>query len=327
MKQNLIANSNKRWQGLMILAAAIISAVKLWAWLYTESNIILTDLAESIVHLAASTMGLYALILSSKPKDEKHPYGKGKIEYLSAGVEGALVVIAGLSIIIKASHDFFVHREVHDIDVGIMFIAGVGLVNYILGTALLKRGVKYNAIILESHGRHLKTDAYSSLGLLAGLVLLYFFPSNKLDNAIAIVFGIIIGVNGYSILKKAVEGIMDQSDTALIQGILKHLEQHRGTAWIDLKRFRLVKYGSNLHADAVLTLPYFLSIEEMHEEVDAFKQTANNYTGRNLEVFLDIEPCKPAHCKNCMLEACKVRKHPYENKLPLYQMKAVKTAK
>lgn len=317
MKHSIISDSNKQWQAFMIFAAVVIGSVKLWAWMLTDSNTVLTDLAESLVHIAAASMGLYALILSSKPKDEKHPYGKGKIEFLSAGIEGALIVIAGLSIIFKAAHDFFVRRDVHDIDLGIILIAGVGLINYVLGNVMVKRGTQYNSIILESHGKHLKTDAYSSLGLLAGLVLLYFFPYNTLDNAIAIVFGIIILANGYFILRKAVEGIMDKSDTVLIFKILNYLDQHRSDSWIAIENFRLVKYGADLHADAVLTLPYYYNLNQMNNEVRRLKQTANNYTGRNIEVFLDVEPCKPQHCKHCILKNCEVRSEPFQKQLTM----------
>lgn len=317
MRQSLISDANKKWQALMILAAVIISALKLSAWILTESNTILTDLAESLVHIAASSIGLYALILSSKPKDEKHPYGKGKIEYLAASIEGTLIIIAGLGIIIKAIHDFFVQRHVHDIDLGIVLIAGVGLINYFLGRFMVKRGEQYNAIILESHGKHLKTDAYSSVGLLVGLGLLYFYPSSMLDNSLAIIFGLIILVNGYLVLKKAVEGIMDKSDEALITNILEYLNKHRRESWIALHKFRLVKYGSDLHADAIFTLPHYFDVTRTKKELENLKKTANNYTGQHIEIFFEVQPCTPGHCKNCLMKNCEVRKEAFQEAVPL----------
>src|SRR5665213_1299436 len=99
---------NLRLQKVVILAAIILFIIKIIAWFLTSSLAILTDALESIVNIVAAFLGFYSLNLSAKPKDADHPYGHGKVEFLSAGVEGSLVIMAGFYIIYKAVQSFFI---------------------------------------------------------------------------------------------------------------------------------------------------------------------------------------------------------------------------
>ena len=129
---------------------------------------------ESIVNVVAGAISLFSLCLSKKPKDQNHPFGHGKIELISASIEGILISIAGGMIIYEGIKRLLVPTDIQKIDVGIYIIAVSGLLNYLMGWYSIAVGKKYDSIALVAGGKHLQSDTYSTIGLVAGLVLLYF---------------------------------------------------------------------------------------------------------------------------------------------------------
>ena len=193
----------------MMITALLLSVIKFTAWLLTSSNAILTDLAESIVHFAAAAMGLSVLKITGKANRKTQL----KSQHLSAAVEGALIMTAAVSIAVKAIKDFQKpHIVADEIGTGIILITICGVINFVLGIHLQQRGTKHNSPVLESHGRHLKTDAYSTAALLTGLVALYLFPYDESDNILALIFAVVIGYNGITIIKKGIRGIFSNSN-------------------------------------------------------------------------------------------------------------------
>src|SRR3984885_8441940 len=142
------------------------------AWYLTSSVAILTDALESIVNVIAGIIGIYSLYISAKPKDSDHPYGHGKAEFLSAAVEGTLVLVAGILIIYEAGKSLFHSHTVEKLDSGIILIAATAIVNYIMGLLCVRTGNKNHSIALVASGKHLQTDTYSTAGIIIGLILL-----------------------------------------------------------------------------------------------------------------------------------------------------------
>src|SRR5436190_4265850 len=134
--------SNIRLQALVLLAGVLLLAIKFTAWRLTHSNTILSDALESIVNVVAGAFALYSLILAAKPRDRGHPYGHGKVEFISAGIEGGLVVLAGAVIIWRAVQALLAHQHLHDLDTGIALTAGAGALNLLMGLTLRNRGRK-----------------------------------------------------------------------------------------------------------------------------------------------------------------------------------------
>lgn len=294
-------------QILAIVIGAILMIIKFGAWWLTHSNAIMTDALESIVNIVAGFFALYSLILSQKPRDKNHPYGHGKVEFLSAGFEASLITLAGLGIIAKAIHNSFHPSMIHQLDIGIFLVALAGVINYILGYALEKKGNEAKSLTLIASGKHLKTDAYTSIGLLLGLGLVFMTGWVMLDNIIAILFGLIILYTGYSLLRTSVAGIMDEADDQLIKDIVKDLDKNRRDNWIDIHNFRVIKYGSTLHIDCHMTLPWYFNTREAHDEVEAFEDLVDNICDAPTELFIHVDPCIPDSCKVCQKKDCPVR--------------------
>ena len=249
---------NLRLQRIIILVAIILFIVKLVAWFMTSSLAIFTDAMESIVNIVAGFLGLFSLNLSAKPRDSDHPYGHGKVEFLSAGVEGSLVIIAGFFIIYKAVQSFFYPHEIAKLDIGIYLIAFTAVVNFIVGKICISTGKRNHSLQLIAGGKHLVTDTYSTSAILAGLLIIYFTGYVLIDSVIACIVAVLIIYTGYKIVRVSIAGIMDEADEKLLKDIVLLLNKNRKENWIDLHNMRIIKYGSTLHCDCHLTVPWII---------------------------------------------------------------------
>ncbi len=289
--------------------------MKVIAWYLTGSVAILTDALESTVNVIAGLIGVYSLYVSAKPKDWDHPYGHGKAEFLSAAVEGTLITIAGLVIIYEAVNNLIHTHIIQKLDYGISLIAITGVINYIAGFICIKTGKKNNSMALVASGRHLQTDTYSTIGIIIGLILLYYLKLWWIDSAVAILFAVIIIVTGYKIIRSSVSGIMDEADASLINKMVVMLNDNRRDNWIDLHNLRIIKYGGTLHIDCHLTVPWYLNVREAHAEIDVLSKLVKAAFGESMELFVHNDPCLDFSCNICSKQDCKVRQHPFRKKI------------
>ncbi|MEO6904891.1 MAG: cation diffusion facilitator family transporter [Ginsengibacter sp.] len=309
------AKENIRLQKIIILAAIILFIVKLVAWFMTSSLAILTDALESIVNIVAGFLGLFSLNLSAKPRDADHPYGHGKVEFLSAGVEGSLVIIAGFFIIYKAVQSFFYPHEIAKLDFGIYLIGFTAIVNFILGRVCISTGKKNRSLQLMAGGKHLITDTYSTAAILVGLIFIYFTGYLFIDSLIACVVAVVIIYTGYKIVRVSIAGIMDEADRKLLKDIVLLLNKNRRENWIDLHNMRIIKYGSTLHCDCHLTVPWYLNVKEAHQEIEALATLIKNEFGEAVELFVHSDPCRNYSCEICSKQNCMVRQHDFEKRI------------
>jgi cation diffusion facilitator family transporter len=304
-----------RLQRYIALLSVVLFAGKIWAWYLTGSVTVFTDALESIVNVIAGFIGLYSVYLSSQPRDLNHPYGHGKAEFVSAAVEGALIFAAGLIIVYEAVGKLMSPTHVTNIDIGIYIIAATGVVNYIIGSYAVKSGVKNRSLAVEAAGKHLQTDAYSTLGIVIGLVLLKLTGWLWLDSAIALVFAVFIIVTGYKIVRLSLAGIMDEADEERLGQVISFLQNNRHTQWIDLHNLRMVQYGNVLHIDAHMTLPWYYSVKQAEVEIHALEDLIRDQFDNTVEMFVHIDACMPYSCKLCALMDCDVRQEPYKGQL------------
>lgn len=289
--------------------------MKFTAWLLTSSNAIFTDALESLVNVAASSFALYSLYLAAKPKDEDHPYGHGKIEFISATLEGSLISAAGVAIVAKSIYSYIFPGEITKLDIGILLSVFTGTVNFGLGMYAVSRGKKTNSATLRAGGKHLLSDAWSTVGLIVGLIVLYFTQQQWIDTTIALFFGIYISYTGIKVLRESVAGIMDEADPVLIGELVEVLNAHRHINWIDIHNLRIIKYGAAIHIDCHLTLPYYFSVSDAHEEAERVHRLIENKYGKSVEIFVHIDPCLPSSCQLCQIADCTVRKQEFRQKI------------
>ncbi|MFH0893698.1 MAG: cation diffusion facilitator family transporter [Bacteroidota bacterium] len=295
-------------QRIIVLFSVLIFAGKLIAYFLTNSVGILTDALESTVNVITGFISLYSIFISIKPKDRNHPFGHGKAEFLSASLEGILIIIAGLIIIFEAIKRLFEPSVIGQLDIGILIVAGAGALNYAVGWYSIFVGRKNNSIALVSGGKHLQSDTYSSIGLVVGLILLYYTEIAWLDSAIALLFGAIIIITGYKILKVTTSNLTDEADFKIIGEISDLLKKNRTDDWIDVHNLKLVKYGSSYHITCCLVLPWYWNIAQSHDEGDKLKNVLTNHFSGEIVFGIHTDPCYPYFCEYCRKKNCVERK-------------------
>jgi cation diffusion facilitator family transporter len=308
-KQNF--NVQKWVAGISIL----LLAVKFIAYYLTHSVSILTDALESIVNVVAGFIGLYSLYVAAKPRDRDHPYGHGKAEFISAAVEGTMIGTAGVIIVYKAVQRLVDPSGLHQLDIGIWLVASTAIVNFIVGIYCIRTGNRNNSLALVASGKHLQSDTISTIGIIAGLVLLYFTDIAWIDSATAILFAIFIFFTSYRILRRSIAGIMDEADEKLLDEMVDVLNRNRTENWVDLHNLRVIKYGSVLHLDCHLTVPWYLNVHEAHQEIDILARLVRNKFDESLELFVHSDGCLPFQCHICVKQNCPVRQQPFDHRI------------
>ncbi|PWT78352.1 MAG: cation diffusion facilitator family transporter [Bacteroidetes bacterium] len=306
---------NLRVQGWVVVTACILLVLKMYAWYITRSVAILTDALESIVNVVAGFVGFYSLYIAAKPRDENHPYGHGKAEFLSSAVEGILIILAAIYIWYEAIRHLIYRTPVQRIDSGILIVALTAVINFVIGSIAIKRGQRNNSLALEATGRHLHSDTYSTIAIIIGLILIYVTGIHQLDSIIAIIVAIVISVIGYRIARRSVAGIMDEADEKILGDMVGWLNQNRQKNWIDIHNLRVIKFGSVLHVDCHLTVPWYFNVRESHAEIVNLTRLIQNKFGESMEFFVHSDDCVPQSCPICSKDDCPVRQHPFEKKI------------
>jgi cation diffusion facilitator family transporter len=300
---------NIQIQKLITLLAIVLFVIKIVAYYLTHSVAILTDALESIVNIVAGFLGVYTLSISAMPKDKDHPYGHGKVEFLSAAIEGTLIIITALFIIYGVIKNITNAQQVSKLDIGLLLMIITAIINYTVGYRTIAIGKKNNALPLVATGNHLLSDTYTTIGIVVGLVLLYFTNIFWIDSAVAILFSCLILFTGYKIIRSSIAGIMDEADEDLLHKIIIKLNDNKKVNWIDLHNLRIIKYGSVLHLDAHLTVPWYFDVLQAHKEIDELSDLLRNAFGESLEIFVHTDACTTLSCAICEKTTCTERKN------------------
>jgi cation diffusion facilitator family transporter len=309
-------SKNLRIQQWILIVAVFLFILKVAAYLITRSVAVLTDALESTVNVVAGLTGWYSLYVSAKPRDKDHPYGHGKAEFISAGVEGTLIFSAGIIIIYESIRNIIHPHEIQQLDYGILLIAISAVVNFVVGHIAIQQARKTNSLALLASGKHLKTDTYSTIGIIVGLVLIYYTRLNIIDSIVAIIFALVIMFTGYSIVRSSIAGIMDEADHKLLNRMVAVLNANRRENWIDLHNLRVIKYGSVIHVDCHLTVPWYLNVNQAHEEVEELSRFIKTEFGESMELFVHSDGCLYSQCPICQKHECPVRQHAFMKRIP-----------
>lgn len=312
---SMMDRTHIRFQWASLSIGLLLLCVKFIAFRITGSNAIFSDAMESIVNVVAGAFALYSLILAARPRDADHPYGHGKVEFISAGIEGAMVLVAGVLIIIEAVQSLLSGHSIEQIDTGIALTCAAGAINFALGLGSEWHGKRIRSEALVASAHHLRSDAYTSAGLVVGLVVVRLTGMWWIDSAVGIGFAIYIVIMGLRVLRTSVAGIMDESDFTVIDDVAEFLESQRRPQWVDVHNLRMIRFGQRLHLDCHLTLPWYMSVEEAHHEVDSLEQRISDHYGTKVEMFIHTDPCIPTSCAGCQLNQCGHRKSPFISRI------------
>lgn len=312
---HLCAMEALRLQRIVLAVGLLIMGIKLCAWLITGSVAVLSDALESLVNISAGTFSLYALWLSTRPHDTDHPYGHGKIQFISAGVEGSMILIAAVAIFWKSIDTLVDPEPVEQIPVGIVLTFLAGVLHWVMGSFMIKKGRNSRSLALEAGGKHLRSDAVTSLALILGLLAMQIFPYHWIDPVISMAFGVYVAWNGITVIRASLAGIMDEADPDVLESVVQAMRLHRNDQIIDIHNLRVIRYGSDIHIDAHVTIPWYLNVREGHEILETLSDALKNAFDSRVEVFLHADPCLPASCRICSMIDCPKRAQPFHEKL------------
>lgn len=296
-----------RWMRVSLGVSMGLLAIKFTAYFLTYSTAILTDAVESIVNVIASGFGFYSVYLADQPRDQNHPYGHGKIEFLSSGFEGAMILSAGLVIIWQAVLSLYEPRALSHLDWGVGLVGLTALANAFVGGMLLRSGRQTDSLALTADGRHLLTDAVSSLAVMVGVTLVAWTGQRWIDSALALGLAGVIIYQGFQLVRLSVARLMDETDGPTLERVVALLNGQKDHHWIDVHNLRVQKYGADLHIDCHLTLPYYWDLNRVHDEVHHFEDTLKEGFHHDVEIFVHADPCMSECCAYCRVANCPVR--------------------
>jgi cation diffusion facilitator family transporter len=196
-----------------------------------------------------------------------------------------------------------------------MLIAITSAVNYFVGHLCVTKGKKENSPILIASGAHLKSDTYSTLGLLLGLGLIMITGFAWIDSLTAVIFAFIIIYTGYKIIRKSLSGMMDETDEEIIADIIKVLNDNRKNDCIDVHNMRVINYAGNYHIDCHLTVPFYINVNQAHDILDTLTDLLKKHFDNRVEFFIHVDGCLFTQCTICNVQNCEVRQEKFVHQI------------
>lgn len=296
-----------RASAISLVVGIAVCLVKFAGFLTTNSYAILSDASESIINVVAAAFALYAIVQGSKKADREHPYGMGRLEYLSASLEGGLIAVAGILILFQSVPLLWTGNEVKHLNLGLIF-TGVGTIaNALLGFFLVRTGKKYHSLALKADGKHVLTDVISSVGMFGGLVALYLTGASWLDPLIACIMAIWILFTGFQLLRESLSQLMDRSSPETTNQITSALQKARVPEMIRPHKLRLREAGQFVLVDFHLIVPRYFNAAQLHHLETNIHNQLEKDLARPVDLLLHNDPCGPQNCIYCAMPSCDVR--------------------
>ena len=280
----------ERYAWLSVAAAIATISLKALAWWLTDSVGLLSDALESVVNLAAALLALSMLRLAASPPDADHPYGFSKAEYFSAGIEGALIVIAAAGIVWAALPRVINPRALDMPFEGLTLTVLASAINYGVAIVLLRAGREHHSITLEADGRHLMTDVWTSAAVIAGVALVYITGWLRLDALIALAVSAHILWTGFGLVRRSVRGLLDPAISAQDQAeVTKLIDEYSRRYGVSFHAVRTRQAGARRFVSFHLLVPDAWTVAQAHQLSEELEARMRAMVP-NAAVFTHIEP-------------------------------------
>jgi len=282
-------DAGRKAMWLSLLVGLGMLAAKCVAWWLTGSAAILSDAIESVIHVLAVGFAAYSFNLGARPANTHFPFGYERIAFFSAGFEGALIILAALSIIYSAVHKWLTGLELERLGSGTLIIAGAGLVNALLGWHLIRTGRRANSIILEANGKHVLTDSWTSLGVIAGLVLVLTTGWRPFDPIFAIGVALNILGSGGKLVWRSVAGLMDYAHPEIDRRLTQAMDKLCRELGIEYHELRCRHTGYRLIVMVHLLFSFETPIGRAHRLATEVERRLSLTLGEPVELVTHLE--------------------------------------
>lgn len=311
------ANTSLRWARAAVgVAFGLLVLKAIAAWL-TDSRAVFSDAAESIVNVVASGVMLLAVRAASRPADLEHPFGHGKAEQLAAAFEGALLLVAATAIAWEAAPSLLDPQPLQNPGLGGVLVAATAIGNGVFGGLLIRTGRKQRSPALIADGRHLMTDAVSTIAVLVSMGLVVLTDLLWLDPAVACLLALWIAYTGVSMIAASARALIDTRVPSHAADIARVLQEAPVEGLLDPHDLRVIDATSNavvlLHARA----PWMWNVERCAQVVSETEARIRGVFEIPTQVHLQLEPCTAKCCPSCSVEACERRETPPGKAAPL----------
>ena len=249
---------------LSLIAGMLMLLGKVTAYFLTGSAAIFSDAAESVVHVVAVAFAAFSLRLSTRPPAPRFLYGYERISFFSAGFEGAMIIVAAIAILIEAIRRWFAGLELQHLGSGALLVLLAGVSNAALGCYLLHVGRRTHSTILEADGKHVLTDSWTSLGVVAGLGLVLLTHWKPLDPLVAIAVAANILWSGGHLVWRSALGLLDYSDPGAGRIIRDKLDAACAELGIQYHGVRFRATGCRQIVEVHLLFPQLTTVSEAH---------------------------------------------------------------
>jgi len=265
---------------------------KSYAYLITGSAAIMSDAAESVVHVVAVAFAAYSMWLSQQPADERHLYGHDKVGFVSAGVEGAMITFAALFIIYESVRRWVAGLHLENLDAGALWVAGAALVNAALGGYLVWQGRRHRSLILVANGKHVLTDSWTSLGVIVGLVLVMVTGWLPFDPICAVIVATNILWTGGRLIRQSVGGLMDEADPELERTLRATIDREAGSHGLTWHQLRYRNSGTSVWVEFHLLFPQGALVGQAHAQATAIEEAIQAAVPVPARIITHIEPAE-----------------------------------
>jgi len=274
---------------LSLVVGLVMLAGKVTAYFMTHSAAILSDAAESVVHVIAVAFAAFSLRLSSKPAAPQFLYGYERISFFSAGFEGAMIIVAAIAIVVAAIEKWITGLHLEHLGVGTLLVLAAGILNAALGYYLLRVGRRTNSLILEADAKHVLTDSLTSFGVVAGLGLVLLTHWKPFDPLVALAVAANILWSGGHLVWRSAVGLLDYSDPNAGRQIREKLDAICADLAIQYHGVRYRTTGYRQIIEVHLLFPHSTSVSEAHRLATMLEERLPAELGVPAEVATHLE--------------------------------------
>jgi cation diffusion facilitator family transporter len=306
------SGAEKRAARLSLTLSVFLLVVKFTAYFLTHSNAIFSDAVENIVNVLGSGFAVYSIGVAHRPADKEHPYGHGKIEFFSAGLEGGMMLLAAVFIAGKVGAALFAGQAPigEHLGIALALVALAFVLNGVVGALVWQRGRRSGSLTLIADGKHLFSDAVSSAVVLAALGLVHLTGFKWIDTAAAALVAAYIAQQALGLMRESAAGLMDEQDAANQQLLRKILDSHQGPGGIEPRicsyhKVRHRRSGRWIWVDFHIMVPAWWDVQRGHEVASKIEYEIEQALGES-NATAHVEPCKEENCANCSADRAAV---------------------
>lgn len=293
---------------ISLIVASVSLSVKIAAFIVTGSTAALSDAAESVIHLFAVVFVVYGYYLSLKPADDEHHYGHERIEFLSVGAEGAIIIVAGITILYHAVMSAITGIQIENMGTGIWLLGIAALINLILGTYVLRVGRREKNMIAVSNGKHTLTDVWTSGGVVVALLLIHYTGWLFIDVIVSLMIAGYISYEAYKLLRYSISGLMDTRNPEIdqaLRNILNNDGNHIIKGWHHLRHR---SSGRTTWIQLHLVFKDDISLKEAHDEATKLERKLIDSVDTDAIITIHLEPFETHEASHDILDGANRKK-------------------